>query len=529
MSQARFFRVWLPFSKKSQKVIGIAGRLVRTLIIGIAGRLVRTLIIGIAGRLVRTLYIGSFAPSPAPEASPGGVEANPLPWTSRTPIVPTDSCPALDKERMMIGDRIETNISGGLDIPLPRMVPVKVTFDTNKLDNIPARVAEQFQNPAIKDTIKAGQTIAVGCGSRGVANIAETAQAVISQIKALGGEPFIFPAMGSHGSATAEGQRAVLEGYGITEGFVGCPIRATMDTHELGALPDGTPIYIDQYAHEADGIVLINRVKPHTNFRGDLESGIVKMMAIGMGKIKGATTLHTHGMDSFGTLLPVVAEFIMERKNFLFGVGLVENAHDDTALLEVLPAETLFDTEAVLQAKAKQMMGRLFFDKIDVLIIDEMGKNISGAGFDPNVTGRNNRFVVWDGPLVQKIVVLDLTKETKGNATGLGLADVITMKLYQQVDIASTYANVITSAYLDGAVIPLIMNTEEEAIKLAVKTVVRVKPPDCRIVRIKNTLELCEIMVSEPMLEDVQRHPDMDTAGAPASLGFDTKGNLDAA
>ncbi len=429
----------------------------------------------------------------------------------------------------MIGDRIETNISGGLDIPLPRMVPVKVTFDNQKLDDIPARVAEQFQNAAIRDKIKAGQTIAVGCGSRGVANIAETAKAVLSEIKALGGEPFIFPAMGSHGSATAEGQRAVLEGYGIKEDFVGCPIRATMDTHELGRLPDGTPIYIDQYAHEADGIVLINRIKPHTNFRADLESGIVKMMAIGMGKIKGATTLHTHGMDSFGTLLPLVAKFIMERKNFLFGVGLVENAYDETALLDVLPAETLFDREAVLQAKAKELMGRLCFDEIDVLIIDEMGKNISGAGFDPNVTGRNNRFVEWDGPLIKKIVVLDLTKETKGNATGLGLADVITMKLYKQVDIESTYANVITSAYLDGAVIPLIMNTEEDAIKVAVKTVVRVKPPDCRIVRIKNTLELSEILVSEPMLEEVQGNPGMEVAGAPVPMGFDTEGNVAAA
>lgn len=429
----------------------------------------------------------------------------------------------------MIGDRIETNISGGLDIPLPRMVPVKVTFDNRKLADIPTRVAEQVQNAGIRDKIKAGQTIAVGCGSRGVANIAETAKAVISEIKALGGEAFIFPAMGSHGSATAEGQRAVLEGYGISEDFVGCPIRATMDTHEMGSLPDGTPIYIDRYAHEADGIVLINRIKPHTNFRADLESGIVKMMAIGMGKIKGATTLHTHGMDSFGTLLPVVAKFIMERENFLFGVGLVENAYDETALLEVLPAETLFDREAVLQAKAKESIGRLFFDEIDVLIIDEMGKNISGAGFDPNVTGRNNRFVEWDGPLVKKIVVLDLTRETKGNATGLGLADVITMKLYQQVDIASTYANVITSAYLDGAVIPLIMNTEEDAIKVAVKTVVRVKPPDCRIVRIKNTLALAEIMVSEPMLGEVQDNPSMEVAGASVPLGFDTEGNVAAA
>jgi hypothetical protein len=430
----------------------------------------------------------------------------------------------------MIGDRIEVNLAGGLDVPLPRMVPVKVAFDTAHIEDIAGAVLAEMRKPAIRAKVKAGMSIAVGCGSRGVANVAAVAKAVVGELKALGAKPFIFPAMGSHGAATAAGQRAVLEGYGITEAAMGCPLRATMETEELGRLEDGTPIYMDQYAAAADGVVLINRIKPHTNFRAPIESGIVKMLTIGMGKINGATTLHTHGMDAFGDVLPKAARFIMARKPFLFGVGTVENAHDDTAIIEAIPAEVLFERESELQAKAKAMMGRLLFDHIDVLVIDEMGKNISGAGFDPNVTGRPNRDMAeWDGPKIKRMVVLDLTEETHGNATGLGLADVITMKIWKKLDIAPTYANVITSCYLDGGAIPIIMNTEEDAIKLAVKTAIRVKPAEARIVRIKNTLELSEILVSEPMLEDVQRHPDMEVAGAPAQLRFDAQGNLHAA
>ena len=430
----------------------------------------------------------------------------------------------------MIGDHIEVNLAGGLDVPLPRMVPVQVSFDTAHIEDITAAVVSEMQKPEIRAKVKSGMSIAVGCGSRGVANIAEIAKAVVGELKGLGAKPFIFPAMGSHGAATAAGQQAVLEGYGITEDYVGCPLRATMETEELGRLDDGTPVYMDQYAAAADGVVLINRIKPHTNFRAPIESGIVKMMTIGMGKINGATTYHFHGMDAFGEVLPKAARFIMEHKPFLFGVGAVENAYDDTAIIEAIPAEKVFEREPDLQAKAKAMMGRLLFDNIDVLVIDEMGKNISGAGFDPNVTGRPNRDMTqWDGPNIKRLVVLDLTEETHGNATGLGLADVITMKIWKKLDIAPTYANVITSCYLDGGAIPIIMNTEEEAIKLAVKTAIRVKPAEARIVRIKNTLELSDILVSEPMLDEVQKHPNMEAAGSPAQLRFDAQGNLHAA
>ena len=251
------------------------------------------------------------------------------------------------------------------------------------------------------------------------------------------------------------------------------------------------------------------------------------MMVIGMGKIQGATHMHAHGMDLFPEVLPRVATFIMERTSILFSIGMIENAYDQTAIVEALLSDTLVQREVELQAKAKSLMGRLYFSDIDILLIDRMGKEISGAGFDPNITGRNHRGVTgFDDPNVQKIVVLDLTKMTNGNATGLGLADVITRKLYDAIDYPSTYANVITSAYLDGALIPIAMPTDQQALQLAVKTLVRVKQGQARIVRIRDTLSIDKISVSEPMLAEVKQHPDMSIIGEPEPFDFAADGTL---
>ncbi len=428
----------------------------------------------------------------------------------------------------MIGDRIEVNIAGGLDIALPRMVDVRQKFDAVHLGDIAGSVAKEFQRPEVRARVKPGQAVAVGCGSRGIANIATIVKCVIRELQALGAKPFIFPAMGSHGAATAEGQKKVLEGYGITEATTGVPVKATMDTVIVGTLADGTPVHMDRFAAEADGIVAINRIKPHTAFRGATESGITKMLSIGIGKIVGAATYHQHGMDTFPELLPKVRDVNLAGRNVLFGVGIVENAHDQTAAIEVIASERIAEREPVLQDMAKKLMPRLFFDEIDVLIIDEMGKNISGAGFDPNITGRNRRAVQWSyGPLTKKIVVLGLTPESHGNATGMGGADIITMRLFREIDIPSTYANIITSMNLDGGAIPMVMNNDREAIQLAVKTVVRVKPQDCRIVRIRNTLELADIQVSEPLLAEVRARPDrFQIASPPAPFSFDAGGRL---
>jgi hypothetical protein len=428
----------------------------------------------------------------------------------------------------MIPDRIEVNIAGGLDIALPRMLTVRQKFEAERLTDIAGAIALQFQRPEVRERVKPGQVIAVGCGSRGIANIGEIAKAVVRELRALGAQPFIFPCMGSHGAATAEGQKKVLASYGITEAATGVAIRATMDTVIVGHLEDGTPVHMDRHAAEAQAVVVINRIKPHTAFRGATESGLTKMLSIGIGKIIGASTYHAHGMDLFPELLPQIRDVNVRARNVLFGVGIVENAYDETALIEIIPAEGLAAREPDLQALAKDMMPQLPFDEIDVLIIDEMGKNISGAGFDPNITGRNRRAVQWVAkPLVKKIVVLGLTRESMGNATGVGGADVITMRLYRELDVPSTYANIITSCNLDGAAIPMIMNNDREAIQLAVKTVVRVKPQDCRIVRIRNTLQLAEIQISESMLDELRGRPErFEAISGPAALAFDSNGTL---
>src|SRR5690242_2758758 len=428
----------------------------------------------------------------------------------------------------MIENRIAVNTAGGLDVALPRMANVRQKFSATSLPDIPAAIATQFQRDDVRSRIEPGQSIAVGCGSRGVANIAEIARSVIRELQAAGAKPFVFPAMGSHGAATAEGQKKVLESYGITEASTGVPIKASMETKVVGHLPDGTPVHVDQHAAEADAIVVINRIKPHTGFRGPTESGLTKMLSIGIGKIVGAATYHTHGMDRFPELLPQIRDTVIANCNLLFGVGIVENAYDETALVEVVPAADLATREPELQALAKQYMPQLYFDDIDVLIIDEMGKNISGAGFDPNITGRNRRSIQWSPKLlIKKIVVLGLTRATMGNATGIGSADIITMRIWREFDVPSTYANIITSMNLDGAAIPMIMNTDRDAIALAVKTVVRVKPQDCRIVRIKNTLHLSEIQVSEPLLGLVRQQPDrFEVVSEPTALAFDPQGTL---
>ena len=428
----------------------------------------------------------------------------------------------------MIEDRIEVNIAGGLDIALPRMVNVRQKFDNAHLGDIPATIAKEFQRPEVRARVKDGQVVAVGCGSRGVANIATIARCVLRELQALGAKPFIFPSMGSHGAATAEGQKKGLDGYGISEATMGVPVKATMDTVIVGELDDGTPVHMDRFAAEADGVVVINRIKPHTSFRGATESGVTKMLSIGIGKINGAATYHRHGMDTFPTLLPKVRDVNLAKRNVLFGVGIVENAHDQTALIEVMPADQIATREPVLQELSKKQMPQLYFSDIDVLIIDEMGKNISGAGFDPNITGRNRRNVAWNfGPKVKKIAVLGLTPETGGNATGVGGADIITMRLFKEIDVPSTYANIITSMNLDGGAIPIVMNNDREAIQLAVKTVVRVKPENCRIVRIRNTLELAHIQVSEPLLAEVRTRPEQFQIASPANpFAFDAAGRV---
>ena len=419
-------------------------------------------------------------------------------------------------------DNLQINIPGGLDFAIPKMIKVKQNFEDHKIEDVALAVKNEILKPEITQTIKSGASIAIGVGSRGVANIDIAVKSLVTSLKELGAVPFIFPAMGSHGGGTVENQTALLAGYGVTEDKVGAEVRATMETVVPIVLEGGAKVHMDKFAYEADGVILINRVKPHTNFRGAIESGIVKMMTIGMGKINGASELHgTYPMSNFGSALPNAAKHLLEKINFLFGVGLVEDAYDHTAIVEAIPSDQLFDKEANLQAMAKKLMGKICFDQIDVLVIDEIGKEISGGGGDPNITGNKNE-PGFEKPNVSKIVLLDLTDKTKGNATGFAAADVITKKLFDKIDFPTTYANVVASSKLEGGKIPIPMKDGDQAVRLALKTLNGIDPMNARVVRIKNTLKLAEIYVSEPMLKDVDANSMLEAITSPADMSFNS-------
>ncbi len=414
------------------------------------------------------------------------------------------------------------NIPGGLDFAVPRMFTVRQRFARHTIDDVAAAVRAELAKPEIAATISAGASIAIGVGSRGVANIDIAVKALVAELKSRGASPFVFPAMGSHGGGDAEAQAGLLAGYGITESETGAPVRATMETVVVAETAHGVPIHMDKYAHQADGVVCINRVKPHPAYRGPVESGVMKMMVIGMGKIAGASAIHRgYPLDDFGTDIPDAAEALMGHIPFLFGIGLVEDAFDTTAIVEAMTGETLFARERQLQSRAKELMARLFFEDIDVLVVDEIGKNISGGGADANVTGRSARGAPgFNKPRVAKMVFLDLTDATKGNAAGIAAADIITQRLFDRVDFGVTYSNLVASTYLEAVKIPIAMADGAAAVRLAIRTLRNREPLAARIVRIKNTLDLVDIHVSEPMRDEVAAHSRLEITGEPVAMTF---------
>lgn len=412
------------------------------------------------------------------------------------------------------------------DIPVPKMVKVKQHFDNAKIENLEAVLLEKLQRESIKQTIKPGMEIAIAVGSRGLDQLVTLTKVTVQYLQDLGAKPFIVPSMGSHGGATAEGQQEVLAHLGVTEETVGCEIRSSMEVVKLGELPNGLPVYIDKYASEADGIVVLNRVKPHTAFRGPVESGIQKMISIGLGKQKGAEACHQLGFKYMAENVPAMAKMIMEKTPILFGVATVENAFDKVARVEVLLQNEILEKEAELQAQAKQLLPKLFFDQIDVLIIDEIGKNISGDGMDPNITGRYPTPYAHGGPDVNKMVVLDLTRETEGNANGVGTADFTTQRLVNKMDLEFTYANGLTSTVVAPTKIATTLPNDKQAIQAAIKTCNILDFTQVKMVRIKNTLHISEIEVSEALLEYINNHPQMEQASELYEFPFDENGNL---
>ena len=409
---------------------------------------------------------------------------------------------------------------------VPRMLRLRQNFPRAHVADVPRAVAEALAGADLK--IKRGDTVAVGAGSRGIANIGVIVGATVRWLEDLGARPFVFPAMGSHGGGTPEGQLSVLEHYGITEATMGCPIRATMEVVQVGEAL-GLPVWLDRHASEADWIGLVNRVKPHTDFKGAIESGLFKMMTIGLGKHRGALQYHRANIHhGYETVITAVGREMLSRARIGFGVGIVENGYDETARIEAFNGENLEAGERRLLKSAREWMARLPFAKFDVLIVEEMGKNVSGAGMDTNVIGRpsNPHEPFPADPKILWIVALDLTDESYGNATGIGNADFTTRRLVEKIDMKPTLINCITACEPGAAKVPPTYETDREAIETALSCIGLAPPEQARVVRIKNTLLLGEIQVSEALLPEIAGRADLTQLNEPAPLAFDAGGRL---
>ena len=412
---------------------------------------------------------------------------------------------------------------------LPKMTRIQQRFEAPVLTDLSAAIHAELDRINASAIIKPGETVAITAGSRGVANVATAVKATADYLKTLGAHPFVVPAMGSHGGATPEGQRSVLEHYGITEETVGAPVKATMEVVELGKTADGLPVFLDRYAAEADHVIPLNRIKAHTDFNGSIESGLMKMMVIGLGKQEGANFYHRAFFQyGFEHVIMAVGGFILDSGKIAFGIGLIENAHEDTAKAVAMPAAQLLQTERELLVEAKSLMGRLPFDELDLLIVDWTGKNMSGTGMDTNVIGRMMQNFEPEPvkPAILRIFVRNLTEESDGNATGIGLADFTTTRLVEQIDRHSTYMNGITALGPQKSKIPFYYDTDQEAIEVALDTIGLTEPEDARVIRIESTLRLTELDISEVLLEDAKLHSRLEVIGETKPLAFDATGNL---
>ena len=416
------------------------------------------------------------------------------------------------------------------DVKLPKMFHAVQEFKKDRIEpeRIPALVYEQLSRPEISRTVKPGMEIAITAGSRGVANVDVITKAIVDFCKEKGAKPFIVPAMGSHGGATPEGQLEVLAGFNITEETMGCPIRSSMETVLLGYSKYGKPVYQDKNAHEADGIILSCRIKPHNAFRGKYESGVLKMLVVGLGKQKGAESVHSDGMDNMARNIPANGRVALENSKILFAIPCVENAYDETALIEAIPTDQIFDREPELLKIAASNMPSILVGEADVLVVNEMGKNYSGTGVDPNISGTWSNDYVSGGLKVKRTCFLDLTDCSHGNANGMGLASVITARMFEKLDLNKIYMNSFTSTVLKSAMMPPVVANDREAIQACIRTANRIDRDHVRMVRIKNTLHIGEIMLSESYYEDVVngKYPGLTAVSEPAELLFDEEGNL---
>jgi len=412
----------------------------------------------------------------------------------------------------------------------PRMLRIRQKFDAPTLEDIPAAVRAEVQSLNLDAKVNPGETVAISVGSRGIANIALITKSLVEELKALGLKPFLVPAMGSHGGGVAEAQQAIIEGYGVTEEYTKAPIKASMETVQVGETEDGVPVYFDKHAFEADHVAVVGRIKPHTDFVGEIESGLHKMMLIGLGKHKGAALYHQAIVHySFDRIIRSVGQTVIDQCGVLLGLGLVENQYDKTALIKGVGAEEFVDREKELLVLAKKWMPRLPFETVDLLIVDEIGKNISGAGMDTNVVGRkfhDNHAAEKEYPKVTRILVRGLTAETHGNASGIGTAEYAHKRAIEEMDREITYINCMTGNHPSGAHIPLYFDTDRICIDRALETVGLVEPENAKVLRIHNTLELGELLVSEAYLSEIEKRDDLEIMGEAEEMPFDDNDDL---
>jgi Lactate racemase N-terminal domain len=411
----------------------------------------------------------------------------------------------------------------------PPLARVRQSIPQPRLLDVPGTIRRLIRGSRLRERVAPGGTIAVGIGSRGVHQIDLVARTIVDTLRDMSYKPFIVAAMGSHGGATPEGQRELLAGYGVTSESMGVAVKTDMETVVLGTNPVGLPIYFDKNAFEADGIILANRVKPHTDFRATHESGVLKMLVIGLGKRDGASQVHKLGVRGLQEVLPAVGRFLVKSTPFALGLAIVENAQDVPAEIAALEPETIFEIEPVLLERARGLMGRLPFDQIDLLVVGELGKNYSGAGMDPNVIGR--LFVEtqpdFDRPVVTRLVVLDVSDESHGNIVGIGFADLTTDRLVSRMDQQSFRINTLTSCCLQRSRIPLTLATDHEAIQAGLETCWRIDPALARVVVIPNTLELQSLWVSKSLDDEVRAHPHLTCETDFQPMPFLEDGSLD--
>lgn len=406
---------------------------------------------------------------------------------------------------------------------------IKQVFCQDRIDNIPEYINKSFSNSDLSDRINPGDRIGITVGSRGIANICPIVKQVIVELKKIKAEPFILAAMGSHGGATSPGQKDILASYNVTEKEMGVPILSSIKTVEIGSIDNEIPVYFSKEALQLNGIIALNRVKFHTDFKSNLvESGISKILVVGLGKRDGAESIHSLGVYGLKNIIPKAAELIIEKTPVIQGIGILENGYDQTMDIVFCTPEDILDTDKKLLNKCKQVFPSLPCDKIDVVIVQEMGKNISGTGMDTNIIGRLGINGEEDSakPDISKLVVLDITDPSHGNALGVGLSDVTTTKLVNKINFRDTYANTITSTFLNRAKIPIYVDTEKEAIEIAVKTCWQINQQKLRLLIMKNTLELEYLYVSETIWEEIKNDTNIAAMGNWETLDFDNNGTM---